>query len=289
MSEQLELMEAAPDAALTPEAGDNSPAENTDATGGTENVADNESDGQQDGQANKDVIETEKQKSEKKISGIQKRLNELTRDKYAERQAREQLERQNLQLMEMLKGGQKPAEKPTDGKPNQSDYSDYAEFVRADATWHATQAAKQMIASERAAMAETTQRSTAAQSEAVAAADYAKRAKETAKSVPDFDEVMAEADVDVPQHVLTMIRRLDNGPLVAYHMVKNPELAQQFFAQPPMMHGILLGQLSATLKGSAKVSNAPPPGKTVKSQAGSSSEPPEDADAYMAWAAKNMR
>ena len=120
---EAELMEAAPDAALTLDAGETSPENNPDAPSGTENVAENEGQQaeQQDEQGNKTVVDAEKQKSERKISGIQKRLNELTRDKYTERQARENLERQNQQLLEMLKTGRsQAADAPADGRPQQS-------------------------------------------------------------------------------------------------------------------------------------------------------------------------
>jgi hypothetical protein len=292
MPEQLELMEAAPDAALTPDAGVDAPESNADATGGTENVAEQEgTEGQQDGQENKNLVDAEKQKSERKISGIQKRLNELTRDKYSERQAREALERQNQELMSLLKTGRQPADTPADGRPQQSQFTDYAEFVRADAVWNATQAAKAMMEQTMKAQGEHTQRQSQAQADAAAVAAYQARQAAIAKSIPDFAETMEDADtVDVPTPVLTMIRQLDNGPLIAYHMVKNPTLAQQFFGKSEAMQGVLLGQLSASLKGSAKVSNAPPPGQPARAKAaGSSSEPPTDPDAYMAWAAKNMR
>jgi len=294
MPEQLELEVAAPEfAAHTSEITQEKTAfeETPDAPDGTEKTVASQEGEQSDGEQNKDVIETAQQKSEKKLSGIQKRLNELTRDKYTEREARQNLERQNSELMALLKGQKPASQQPTDNaQPTQDQYTDYAEFVKADAVFHATKAAKAIMEQSTKAQNETQQRQAFIQSEAIAAQTYANRAKETAKSVPDFAEVMAEADnIEVPTPVINMLRRLENGPLVAYHMVKNPALAQQFNEAPPAMHGVLLGQLSATLKGSAKVSNAPPPGKSVKSQAGSSNEPPEDTDAYMVWAAKNMR
>jgi hypothetical protein len=293
MPEQLELMEAAPDAALTPDATEQSAESNADATGGTENVAETEgTEGQQDGQENKNLVDAEKQKSERKISGIQKRLNELTRDKYSERQAREALERQNQELMSLLKTGRSPAaDAPADGRPQQSQFTDYAEFVRADAVWNATNAAKAMMEQTIRAQGENAQRQTQAQAAAAEAAAYQSQAAALAKSIPDFAETMEDADtVDVPTPTLNMIRQLPNGALIAYHMIKNPVLAQQFFGKSEAMQGVLLGQLSASLKGSAKVSNAPPPGQPARAKAaGSSSEPPTDPDAYMAWAAKNMR
>lgn len=241
-----------------------------------------------DEQINADVQKEAQARAEKRQRSIQKRMDELTRDKYAERQAREALERQNAELMAMIKP--QPTAQRT-GAPRQEDFTDYAEYVKADAVWHAKQEAQALLQS--ALQEQSKAQQTAAQSavERELAATFAKRAAETAKNLPDYHSVMEDADqIQVPNHVLGMIRRLDNGPLIAYHMVKNPALAEQFMREPPEMHGVLLGQLSASLKTSAKVSNAPPPGKPAASKSSASpSDPPEDADAYMAWAAKNMR
>jgi hypothetical protein len=102
-------------------------------------------------------------------------------------------------------------------------------------------------------------------------------------------ETMADADIAVPTAVYDMIRRLPEGPTIAYHMAKNPELAQQFFEQPPYMHGVLLGQLAATLKAPQKTTTAPAPGKPAASKAGSDNEPPSDPNLYRAWADKHLK
>lgn len=241
-----------------------------------------------DEQINAEVQAEAKARAERKQRGIQKRMDELTRDKYAERQAREALERQNAELMALLKTPK--AETPT-GAPRQQDFSDYAEFVKADAVWHAKQEAQAILNARLQEQSKSQEQIAQSAVERELASTYAKRAAEVAKSVPDYQEVMEEADqIEVPNHVLGMIRRLDNGPLIAYHMVKNPALAERFMQEPPEMHGVILGQLSASLKAPAKVSNAPAPGKPAASKAAvSATDPPEDADAYMAWAAKHMR
>lgn len=283
MPDQLELEVSPPVEATTPAATQETEVAQEPAVTGDTEVAEPDKD------KNKTVVDEAKQKSEKRLSGIQRRIDELTRDKYTERQARENLEQQNKELLAILKGQKAPDGKTDDGRPKQDQYPDYADFVRADAVWLAEKAADAKIEKALSTQSEETRRQSFAQSEQQAVAQYNERAKEAAKSIPDYDEVMSDADVDVPMPVLAMIRRLDNGPTVAYHMAKNPALARQFFDQPAAMHGVLLGQLSATLKGTAKVSNAPPPGKPAQPKAGSSSEPPEDADAYMVWAAKHMR
>ncbi len=248
-----------------------------------------------DEQKNKRVQQEEQQRSEKRSRGVQKRMDELTRDKYAERQARESLEKQNAELLAMLKGNTTKPNQSNDGKPTQDQFQDFQEFVRADAVWHARQEsireAKTLLEENLKTQTESQQRQAREHNEQTVHSAYMQRQREIAKTIPDYDQTMAEGaqDITVPDPVFHMIRRMPNGPLVAYHLVKNPALTDQFFSSPPEMHGILLGQLSATLKGTAKVSNAPPPGNPVKAKTGSSSEPPEDTEAYMAWAEKNMR
>ena len=241
-----------------------------------------------DEQINADVQKEAQARAEKRQRSIQKRMDELTRDKYAERQAREALEKQNAELMAMLKPA--PTAQRT-GAPRQEDFTDYAEYVKADAVWHAKQEAQAILKATLQEQSKAQQSVAQQAAERELASTFTKRAAEIAKSLPDYQEVMEDADqIQVPNHVLGMIRRLDNGPLIAYHMVKNPALAERFNTEPPEMHGVIIGQLSASLKTPSKVSNAPPPGKpAAPKSAASPSDPPEDADAYMAWAAKHMR
>jgi hypothetical protein len=246
------------------------------------------SDVKTDEQINAEVQDEAKAKAEKRQRSIQRRMDELTRDKYAERQAREELQKQNAELMALLKP---KAEPQATGAPRQQDYQDYAEYVKAEAVWNAKQEAQALIDKHLQEQSKSQQQVAQSAVERELASTFAKRAAEVAKSIPDYQEVMADADqIEVPNHVLAMIRRLDNGPLIAYHMVKNPALAEKFMLEPPEMHGVILGQLSASLKSPAKISNAPAPGKpAAPKSAASATEPPEDADAYMAWAAKHMR
>jgi hypothetical protein len=289
MPDEVLIQETAVDTtAHEPEAGvvEQQPAESTDATGGAEDA------GNEDDQQNKALTEEERKKSEKRISGWQKRVNELTRDKYAERQAREQLAQQNAALLALVKARESQAASPPkdQGPPRQEQYTDYDAYQRDLAAHYGKLAASQHFEQLTKHQQEQLSQQMAIQRERAAIDLFAQRAAETAKSVPDYAEVMEDAEsIQVPNNVLAKIRMLDNGPLVAYHMIKNPALAQQFFTKPPEMHDILLGQLSATVKVPAKVSNAPPPGTPAKGKAVSANDPPEDTDAYMAWAAKHMR
>ena len=250
-----------------------------------------------DEQKNEQVKVEEQQKTEKRARGWQKRVDELTRDKYAERQAREALQKQNEELLRVALGkgnaNTPNANQESDGRPNPASYvhgeSD-AQYIRDDAVWLAEQRTRAILNDNAKQQTEAQAKQAQEQSERAIHSAYMTRQREVAKSIPDFDATMQMAhEVSVPDTAFNLIRRMPDGPLVVYHMVKNPALAEQFYANPPELHGILLGQLSATLKGSAKISNAPPPGKPVQAKSGSSSSPPEDTAAYFAWAEKHMR
>lgn len=260
-----------------------SSAENTAATEATETV-------ETDEQKNERVQREAREASEKRARGVQKRMDELTADKYAERKRADDLAEQNRRILALLEGKSsagvaKPADRPTE-----QSHPDYAERVHATAVWDATQAARAEIEKSRKDFEDQSRRSTQEQQQRATISAYQERQRETAKSIPDFNTVMEDADVPVPQGVYNMILRIPDGPLVAYHMAKNPQLAEQFNAGNADMHGVLLGQLAATLKASQKTqSNAPPPGKTVRSTPGSDNEPPSDPDKYWDWAKKHMR
>ena len=249
-----------------------------------------------DEQKNQQVKEEEAKKTEKRARGWQKRVDELTRDKYAERQAREALQKQNEELLRVAlgKGNATAQQQEQDGRPNPANYvhgeSD-AQYIRDDAVWMAEQRTRAILNETAKQQTEAQAKRAQEQSERAVANAFMARQREIAKTIPDYEATMEEGahEISVPNPVFDMIRRMPDGPLVAYHMVKNPALTEQFFSNPPELHGILLGQLSATLKGAAKISNAPPPGKTTQAKAASSSTPPEDTAAYFAWAEKHMR
>lgn len=250
-------------------------------------VADTQENVETDEQKNERVKREAAEKAEKRSRGVQRRIDELTAEKHAERKRADELQ---ALLARAIGQPQSKVDGPQ-GEPTREQYPnlDYESFIILRAEWRAEQKAKAIAEAATSTTREEAQKAVAAQEQAAAEREYLARQRETAKTIPDFTETMEEADVEVPGHVYAMIQRMPDGPVVAYHMAKNPELARQFYDNPPYMHGILLGQLSAMLKASAKTSNAPAPGKPVQQRPGSSTEPPSDPEKYFAWAQKHMR
>lgn len=243
-----------------------------------------------DEQKNERVQKEAQERSEKKAKGIQKRMDELTADKYAERKRADDLAAMNAKLMAMIEGNQKPQAQASSGEPNPEDYEgNEAGYWRAVAKYEAAEAAKAVVAERLKVSEEQAKRLSEEQKEQEVAKNFVARRKEAEKTIPDYKDVVGEWTPAVPQSVQNMLIRLEEGPLIAYHLAKNPQLEEQFNEQPEYMHGVLLGQLLSTIKAAAKTTTAPKPGTPVASKAGTSTEPPSDPKLYRAWADKNLR
>lgn len=233
--------------------------------------------------------ERTKKREEKRQQSVQRRINELTAEKHAANEMAKQALEQNAKILAMLEGKQTPTQAPQ-GEPTRDQFTDYEEFVTARAEWRAeqkTQAILEKYAKEQQEHSTKRERETA---ERTAEREFLERRNAIEKTIPDYRETVSDWEPKLPNEVVEMIVRLPDGPLISYHLAKNPELEAQFREQPAYMHGVLLGQLSATLKTSTKtVSAAPAPGKPVASRPSSSNEPPSDPSLYLAWAKKHLK
>ena len=95
----------------------------------------------------------------------------------------------------------------------------------------------------------------------------------------------------LPDTVIDMIIRHPEGPNLSYHFAKSPELEAKVREAPSYMQGIVLGEILAALKSTAKETSAPAPGKPVGGKVAPSSDghysgPPEG---YTAWANKHLK
>lgn len=261
-------------------------SQQTDATDAQQKGAEQETDEQKNERLQKEA----EQRAEKRKNAIQRRMDELTADKMAERKRGDDLAAQNARILALLEQGKAAPGQAVQGEPKREQFESYEDYLIARAEFRAEQKADKRI--EQSSKASEEQRAKQASEEAQRSLErgYAERQKQAAKDITDFNDVMEDADIAVPTQVFNMIMRMPDGPAVAYNMAKNPELAQQFWNNPPELHGILLGQLSATLKSQQKAaSKAPDPGKPVGSKAGTATEPPSDPNLYYAWAEKHLK
>ena len=90
---------------------------------------------------------------------------------------------------------------------------------------------------------------------------------------PDFKDVVAK--VPNSEVLTSAVLVSEDGPALAYHLGKNPDLAHQLSQMNPYTAMMEMGRISARLSTPAptKVTNAPAPTKTVGSSAAVSKDP----------------
>lgn len=135
----------------------------------------------------------------------QERINELTRlRREAEREA---------EYWRKKAGPEKPepiTQAPT-GRPKQENFDTIEQYEDALLSWHDSK--KELTAKQIAAQKRETE----------ALATFNKNAKKMRETYEDFDEVTsAEVYTDTMRNA---IFDLDNGPLIAYHLGRNPDIA----------------------------------------------------------------
>ena len=188
-----------------------------------------------------------------KPKGVQKRLDELTRN-WREAQ------RQNEALLRILESqGKTPEQRPEPVAPKtladfNYDETQYQAHLMQQATQQAVEAAKRELQAQAQREREIRRQQTFAQKQA-----------EFAETVEDYRDVVFNESLPITPAMAEVIQESDDGPALAYHLGKNPDLAARIAALPPIAAAREMGRLEARLsaeKEKAKapvVSKAPPP------------------------------
>lgn len=257
------------------------PVEQPVAPDTTETVAE-----ETDEQKNAREIAEQRERSEKRARGVQKRMDELTADKYAERAARERTERMLEQVLLAQQQRSGPQQAAEGQEPRREDFSDYEDFVAAKAEHRAVKGAQEVFRRELQGAAQASQDAQVQQQATALRQQFVARQQEFAKAVPDYFETVNTEDVRVPEASAALLHTMDDAPAVIYAIAKHPQIATRLWNEPPARQAILLGQLSAMLRSSPQVSKAPEPGRPTGARAGESGAPPQDMEGYMKWRAK---
>lgn len=218
--------------------------------------------------------EPTEQKPEKTFT--QAELDEILEKRLAkERRKRSDLENR-LRITEELHLRGKPQEPaqpaaPTNGsgEPSRDQYADYESFLEARAEWRAAQAVEKRLAERE----RETQQRTAQETAAKQAAEFRKRVNESAKSLEDFEDVIAEATRDASLPVARLAAEpfdaAENPGAVLYHLAKNPDEAERIAALSPARQAREIWLLDSKLKSQpqAQPSRAPAPVSPVGGKA----------------------
>ncbi len=198
-------------------------------------------------------------KDGKKKPWYQERFDELTRDKHELRSDNERLRAEISQL----RAAGKPAEPPKDDdpEPQPDDFETTAEYVKATADWSARNALK-------ARDAENAKKEQEAKDKEFLNA-YRTRVSEFAKAHDDFNSVVAT--VNFPQKISgplqIAVMEMEQGPAVAYHLGKHPELVTKLSGMTPSAALRELGRIEAVVESEIAKSAPAKAAEPVKSKA----------------------
>jgi len=202
--------------------------------------------------ADSETAKTENEdKGEKsKKPGIQKRIGDLTREKYELKAKFEAAEAERQRLADELAGRSKPkVEEPT-GKPTPDKFATYEEFTEALTDWKLEQKEKAKAESDAKASEESRMKETFD--------TYNQNVEKFTAENPDFEEVVGNSKVSVPDAVRVAI--VDSGdPAIAYYLAKNPEVCEKLSkmtqARAVLEVGKIIAKLDTTEKSPEKPSS----------------------------------
>lgn len=228
--------------------------------------------------------QTPEQQEQHKKGGFQRRIDKLTREKTEAARELEYWKQEALKGKQQEPEQRQPEPAQSNAKPRMEDFTDAADYIEAVTEWKAEQLLNER---ENRTKQETTQREIAT--------TWKQKVEATRSELPDFDDVIASADVPVPKVLRDALLESDMGPKLAYHLAKHPEEAEAIAAMSESQVLRAIGRLEARLEGNTtaspapakKVSNAPAP---IKPLGGGSSNSKTVAnmtnDEYRAYRAK---
>lgn len=191
-----------------------------------------------------------------KDTGIQKRFNQITAEKYEQKRRADAL----AEELATLKAATPAVAK---GVPKLEDFDyDDAKFNQAYID-HAVQAATAKNIAEQKVSAAETHRTQANK-------EFAR--KIAASDIKDYSSVIDTLVRSVPlsEGIIDAIQQDEKGPELAYYLGKHLDVADRLAAVDPIAAALELGRISAGLSGKKTIapSSAPDPVKTVGSEGG---------------------
>lgn len=205
------------------------------------------------------------------------RVDELTR-------YRREAERDRDYWRELALRNQQPQPQPKAEPPKDTTPKTLADFEYDEGKYQAyvlEQAEKRSVEAAQRLLREEQDRESRSRREA----SFKSRETEFAKTVQDYDSVVRNPRLSITSQMAEAIKDSDDGPALAYHLGKNPEIAEKIAQLPPIAAARELGKIEARLAHEReqakpeKVSKAPPPPPKVEgSDAGNVSVKVDDPE-----------
>jgi hypothetical protein len=193
----------------------------------------------------------------KKSKGVQKRIDELTRQRYqADRDA--ERARQEAEYWRRQAESKQPPPQETakgDAAPRFEDFDSYDDYTKALARFAAQQEFSELKAKEEG------QRNQERQAKVREAFD--KKAEEARRKYDDYDVVAMGNHVAYSPATLQLVVESEVGAELAYYLGKNPDVAKELAHLSPILAAKEIGRLEERFKQPKsqpkKITNAPPP------------------------------
>lgn len=198
-----------------------------------------------------------------------KEAEDFAADQYNERKLAE--ERAARFERELARYKNQPEAKPAnEGKPARADYESDEAYAEAMVEWRVEERFRAKEAKEAQERAER------AQSEIVANAE--KRIAAARELVPDWQEVVASADVPVPPYIAAYMQESELLAELGYHLAQNPEILENLSEMTPHRALVEIGKIESKLTPFAKKSETAHASKATAEKATvTASEPSREA------------
>lgn len=171
-----------------------------------------------------------------------KEAEEFAEQQYNERKAAERRAEKLSQELEELKTKSRP-DQANDAKaspPKPEDFKTVAEYADALTDYKVEKKLAQIKQED----ADARQKEMADR----AKQEFSRRIAKVMKDIPDYEEVVSRADVDVPPHIAQHIVESDAGPQLGYYLAKNPDEFNRLRALSPIRAIAELGKLEIKLE-----------------------------------------
>lgn len=187
----------------------------------------------------------EEEQKQKQAKGVQKRINELARQRYeAEQQAANE-----RRLREELENRLKSQEPKEPGEPKEDDFDSYDDYIRALGRWEAKKEFETQRTEEQKRQ-ETIARQQKEQ-------EFVRRSTNVREKYEDFDMVRMNAILSDPME--NAIINSESGPEVLYYLGNHVDESYTISQMDPISAAMALGKIEAKISLTPKSSSAPKP------------------------------
>jgi hypothetical protein len=196
---------------------------------------------------------------EPKRSRAEERIAELVAERAAAKEAGEYWRELAISLQNQPAEPAKPDLKPT---LEQFDH-DPEKYALAVADW----TVKQSAGVAKAQVAEAIKAQASENEQAALKASWDERSAKFMESNPDFQAVISNPAIPISKDMADVFMESDQGPAIAYHLGKNPDVAARISRMPPRKMTLAIGRLERDVAASKpKPTKAPTPPSPVGGQ-----------------------